>query len=107
MPTDLPGFEVRGGDATHEHEWENPRFNANSPIGLVAVCRCGAQSIKLPSPRRGLERLDWLLGQWEFPEGVPPPVDAPRYLMLGESRTQIEVAAALIEELHDWLGKRR
>src|SRR5258708_36414700 len=102
MPTDLPGFEVRGGDATHEHEWENPRFNANSPIGLVAVCRCGAQSIKLPSPRRGLERLDWLLGPGEVPEGVPPPVEAPRDRMVGGSRTHIQGGSARIQELHDW-----
>ena len=56
-------------------------------------------------PRRGIERLRWLQEQWVWPEGVTPPADCPKHLMLGESRTQIEVASALIEELHDALLK--
>jgi hypothetical protein len=61
----------------------------------------------LSLPRHGIERLLWLKEQWVWPEGVMPPVDFPKHQALGAERTQIEVASALIEELHDALAEFR
>jgi hypothetical protein len=51
--------------------------------------------------RRGIERLRWLEGKWEFPDGIAREVT--RMAIIGESATNVEVAFALIEELHDAL----
>jgi hypothetical protein len=55
----------------------------------------------LLAERHGIERLRWLEGQWEWPDGIPR--NATRMAIIGESATNVEVALALIEELHDAL----
>lgn len=60
--------------------------------------------------RRGIGRLDWLqendphaaVGQSTY-----PPVDVPRFLMMSDHEINIQIARALIEELHDFLLELR
>jgi hypothetical protein len=49
--------------------------------------------------RHGIERLRWLQEKWIWPDGIDRL--AQRSTLLGASETSIEVATALIEELHD------
>lgn len=59
-----------------------------------------ADSLRAPG-RRGIARLDWLKGEHEFENHMK----APRILVLGESEVMVEVAYALIEELHDAVNR--